>query len=156
MSDADSGLSTVAQIEALADHLSACADALHTRILAELRGSGASRPGDKAQAAARALLDDELVLRQRANALYVDAARLVVTALGKEQQHVAALTLAAAEQIRKIAMIANVTGLVGSLLQLAGAAATGQAAPIVLALEKVGKQVKTLQAASAAKPAKPA
>jgi hypothetical protein len=145
------GLSTVAQIEALADQLSACADTLHARILQDLRGRGGA--DDQAQAAARALLDDELQLRQRANALYVDAARLVVTALGKEQQHVAALTLAATEQIRKIGVIANVTGLVGSLLQLAGAAATGNAAPIVLALEKVGKQVKALSAVTAKKPA---
>jgi hypothetical protein len=140
------GLSSVAEIEALADQLSACADTLHTRILSELKGRDGERTGDNAQAAARALLDDELLLRQRANALYVDAARLVVTALGKEQQHVAALTAAAAEKIRKIAVIADVTGLVGGLLQLAAAAATGQAAPVVLALEKVGKQIKSLDA----------
>lgn len=139
-------LSTVAQVEALADQLSACADTLHTRILKDLKDSGGARASDKAQAKARALLDDELLLRQRANALYVDAASLAVGALGKEVQHVAALTAVAAEQIRKIAVIANVTGLVGGLLQLAAAAASGQPAPIVLALEKVRKQVKALSA----------
>jgi hypothetical protein len=147
------GLATVAQVEALADQLSACADTLHARILKDIKGSGGARPSDKAQAAARALLDDELLLRQRANALYVDAASLALGALGKEVQHVAALTAVATEQIRKIAVIANVTGLVGSLLQLAAAAAAGHPAPLVLALEKVGKQVKALDALAPGKPA---
>ena len=145
MATPNQGLSSPADVEGLADQLSACADALHARILDELKAAGG---GAKAQAMARILFDNELVLRQRAQGLYVDAATLVVKGLGREQQHIAALTAAAAEQIRKIAVIADVAGVVSGLVQLAAAAATGQAAPIVVAIEKLGKKVKSLDAHS--------
>jgi hypothetical protein len=144
------GLSSPADVEGLADQLSACADALHARILDELKAAGGAA---KAQAMARILFDHELVLRQRAQGLYVDAATLVVKGLGREQQHIAALTAAAAEKIRKIAVIADVAGVVSGLVQLAAAAATGQAAPIVVAIEKLGKKVKSLDAHTLNKPA---
>lgn len=86
------------------------------------------------------------MLRQRANGLYADAATYVVKTLGKPQQHVMELTAAAAEKIRKIAMLGDVVSLVGGLLSLAGAAATGQAAPILAALAKIGTQLKAVQA----------
>lgn len=143
-SETGKALSSVAGVEALADQLSACADELHERILRDLRSQGSDTTGDAAQAAARALFNDELLLRQQANALYADAAASVVKDLGASQQQVAALTAAAAEKIRKIAVIGDVTGLVGGLLLLAGAAATGSAAPIVAALETVRKQLKSL------------
>jgi hypothetical protein len=112
---------------------------------------------DAEQATARALFDDELLLRQRANSLYADAATYVVKTLGKPQQHVLELTAAAAEKIRKITLIGDVTGLVGGLLALAGAAATGQAAPILVALEKIRVQLKAVAADLPKKPpAKPA
>jgi hypothetical protein len=145
MATPNQGLSSPADVEGLADQLSACADALHARILEELKAAGG---GAKAQDVARILFDNELVLRQRAQGLYVDAATLVVKGLGREQQHIAALTVAAAEQIRKIAVIADVAGVVSGLVQLAAAAATGQAAPIVVAIEKLGKRVKLLDAHS--------
>jgi hypothetical protein len=151
--DTTDGLASVAQVEALADQLSACADELHARILKDVRSQGTGEAGDAAQNAARALFDDELLLRQRANALYADAATSVVKGLGKSQQQVNALTAEAAEKIRKIAVIQDVTGLVGGLLQLAGAAATGQPAPIVAAFEVVRRNVKSLGAHTPAKPA---
>ena len=140
------GLATVPQIEALADQLSACADQIHARVMRDIKGHNGGPVSDAEQATARALLDDELLLRQRANGLYADAATYVVKTLGKPQQHVIELTVAAAEKIRKIAMLGDVVGLVGGLLSLAGAAATGQAAPILAALAKIGIQVKAVQA----------
>lgn len=150
MATQNQGLSSPADVEGLADQLSACADALHARIVDELKAAGG---GAKAQAMARILFDNELLLRQRAQGLYVDAATLVVKGLGREQQHIAALTAAAAEKIRKIAVIADVAGVVSGLVQLAAAAATGQAAPIVVAIEKLGKRVKLLDAHTINKPA---
>jgi hypothetical protein len=95
------------------------------------------------------------LLRQRANGLYADAATYIVKSLGKSQQGVVALTTAAAEKIRKIALIGDVTGLVGGLLSLAGAAATGQAVPIVIALDKIHTHIKDIEThrAGAPKPA---
>jgi hypothetical protein len=140
------GLASVPQIEALADQLSACADEIHARVMKDIKAHNGGPVSDAEQATARGLLDDEVLLRQRANSLYADAATYVVKTLGKPQQHVLELTAQAAEKIRKITMIGDVVGLVGGLLSLAGAAATGQAAPILVALEKIRTQVKAVQA----------
>ena len=148
------GLASVAQIVELADQLSACADGLHERIMRDIRAyDGGIVPAD-VQATARALLEDELLLRQRANGLYADAATYVVKSLGKSQQGVVALTTAAAEKIRKIALIGDITGLVAGLLHLAGAAATGQAASVITALDKIHTHIKAIETNKA--PAKPA
>jgi hypothetical protein len=144
MSNDNDGLSSVAQIEALADELSASADQIHTRVMKEIKAHDAFT--DAEQAMLRGLLDDEVLLRQRANSLYADAATYVVKALGKPQQHVLELTAAAAEKIRKIAVVGNAVGLVAGLLSLAGAVATGQAAPILAALAKIHTQIKAQQA----------
>jgi methylmalonyl-CoA mutase cobalamin-binding subunit len=153
------GLAAVPQIVELADQLSACADQLHERIMREIRAyQGGPVPEDK-QDAYRKLLDDELVLRQRANGLYADAATYIVRSLGKSQQHVMALTVAAAEQIRTIGKIADGISLVARLLGVAAAAATGQAAPIVLSLEALKHQLDWMalqDAAAKAGAAKPA
>jgi hypothetical protein len=143
-----SGLATVEQIEALADQLSACADQLHERVMREIGAHGGQDIGARHQQAARALLDDEIVLRQRANGLYADAAALVVASLGPSQQQIVKLTAEAAEKIRKIAVIGDLTGIVGGLLLLAGAAGSGQPAAIVLAIEKLRRQTKLLEARS--------
>lgn len=148
------GLASVPQIVELADQLSACADQLHERIMRDIRAYDGGIVPAHLQATARALLEDELVLRQRANGLYADAATYVVKSLGKSQQVVVALTTAAAEKIRKIALIGDITGLVGGLLQLAGAAATGQAASVITALDKINTHMKAIDANKA--PAKPA
>jgi hypothetical protein len=144
-SGAAPGLATVNQVVELADQLSACADQLHERIMRDIRAYQGGPVPESAQNTARALLDDEVLLRQRANGLYADAATYVVKSLGKPQQHVVALTADAAEKIRKIALIGDITGLVAGLLSLAGAAATGQAASIVLALEKIRVQLAAIK-----------
>lgn len=146
---ATGGLASVAQIVELADQLSACADQLHERIMRDIRVYDGGAVPAQVQATARALLEDELLLRQRANGLYADAATYVVKSLGKSQQGVVALTTAAAEKIRKIGLIGDITGLVAGLLQLAGAAATGQAASVISALDKIHTHIKAIDASKA-------
>ncbi|MFC4932215.1 hypothetical protein [Massilia sp. GCM10023247] len=148
---AANGLSSVPHIVELADQLSACADQLHERILRDIRAYEGKPVPDQVQATARALLEDELILRQRANGLYADAATFIVKSLGKPQQNIVALTKEAAEKIRKIGQIGNAVGLVAGLLHLAGAAATGQAVPIIMALDKVHTQLKTIEGSSGPK-----
>ncbi|WP_426211219.1 hypothetical protein [Massilia sp. TWP1-3-3] len=148
MANEPNGLSTVAQIEALADQLSAIADDIHVRVMKDINGHKGAPFTEAEQAIARGLLEDEVVLRQRANGLYADAATYVVQSLGQSQQKINQLTADAAEKIRKISRIADITGLVGGLLVLAGAAATGQPAPIVAAIERVSKQVKRVAAST--------
>lgn len=140
------GLASVAQIEALADQLSACADELHARIMKDIHGHNGGPVSEAEQAIARALLEDEQLLRQRADGLYADAATYTVQSLGQSQQQIVKLTADAAQQIRKIGKIANAAALVGGLLALAGAVATGRAVPIVKAIEKVGQQIKLARA----------
>jgi len=153
----ESGLASVPQIVELADQLSACADQLHERIMRDIRAYEGRTVPDAVQAVARALLEDEVVLRQRANGLYADAATYIVKSLGKSQRSVIALTTEAAEKIRKITLIGDITGLVGGLLQLAGAAATGQAASVVGALDKIRAHMAAIEANKAPAPAaKPA
>lgn len=147
------GLANPDQIVELADQLSACADQIHERVMREIRAYGGKPVPEKVQATARALLEDEVLLRQRANSLYADAATFIVKALGKPQAQLVKLTADAAEKIRRIGVIGEVTGLVAGLLALAGAAATGQAAPVLLALDKVHKQVKAIEALAPKKPA---
>lgn len=154
MTKEDNGLSTATQVEALADQLSTCADELHTRLkreAANMAGMPSDAPGDNAawarrHAALEALFDDEQVLRQRANGLYADAATAVVRNLGKPQQHLIALTHAAAGQIRNIGLIGDAVGLVAGLLALAGAVASTQPTPILKALETVRVQLKAVKA----------
>jgi hypothetical protein len=157
MSNDKHGLSTPAEVEALADALSACADNLHVRLKAEAVAIGAM-PDDSAmharrKAAADRLLDAEQQLRQRANSLYADAAAAVVVGLGQPQQHIAALTRDAAEQIRKIALLGDATGLVGGLLALAGGVASAQPAVALAALETIRTQLKAVKASLPPKPA---
>ncbi|MET0856550.1 MAG: hypothetical protein ABWY27_07365, partial [Telluria sp.] len=79
-------------------------------------------------------------------------ATFVVKTLGKPQQHVIELTAQAAEKIRKITRIGDVVGLVAGLLSLAGAPATRHAAPILVALAKIDKQVDAVNASAPKKP----
>ena len=153
MNPTEQGLSNVAQIEELADQLSDCADEIHVRLMRDIKARQGTPASDAEQALARSLLDDELMLRQRADGMYADAAALVVASLAASQQQVVALTAAAAEKIRKIATIGDALGLVAGLLMLAGAAGAGQPAAIVLALQKIAHQVKALDALQPTKPA---
>lgn len=154
MTKEDNGLSTATQVEALADQLSTCADELHTRLkreAANMAGMPPDAPGDdgawtRRHAALQALFDDEQVLRQRANGLYAEAATAIVRNLGKPQQHIIALTHAAAGQIRKIGLIGDAVGLVAGLLALAGAVAIAKPTPILAALDTVRVQLKAVKA----------
>lgn len=154
------GLSTPAEIEALADQLSTCADELHASIVRAVKAHNGGAIGEADQTAARALFDEELLLRQRANALYADSATIIVKSLSASQQHIVEITAAAAEKIRKITLISDAAALVAGLVGLAGAAASGNAGLIFKALETVHKHAKAvgvdLDAAKAAKAAKAA
>ena len=133
----DRGLSSMQHVVELADGLSTIADRLHERILGEIRSYDGRGVPSHVQDAMRRLLDDEMVLRQRANTLYADAAAFVIQGLDQPQSRLVALTAEAAEKIRRIGVIGQVTGLVGGLLSLAGAVASGRPTPVALALEKI-------------------
>ena len=109
-------------IEALADNLSASADALHTRLMRDIRQT----PPAVTQTIAQALFENEVTLRQRANGLYLDAAVLAAGGLGGAQQQLLDVTARAHEKIRKIQHTKDLIQLTGELLTLAAAIATGK------------------------------
>jgi uncharacterized protein YbjQ (UPF0145 family) len=136
-------LSSARQVEDLADRLSACADSIHERVMRDIRRYPGEVP-EAEQNVARALLEAEQELRQRANRLYADAAACIVNSLGQPQQHVIQLTLDAAAKIQMITRIGDGITLVARLLGLAAAAATGQVAPILTALAALKGQIDVI------------
>jgi uncharacterized protein YbjQ (UPF0145 family) len=137
-------LATARQVEELADKLSACADSIHARVMSDIRRHGGGEVPESEQAVARALLDAEIELRQRANRLYADAAACIVTSLGRPQQTLIRLTVDAAAKIQQITRIGDGITLVARLLGLAAAAATGQVAPILLAVDGLKTQLDVI------------
>lgn len=133
------GLSTPAEIEALADQLSGAADDIHEQILKAIRkgtqDDGTIEGIDQLQA--QQLFDQEMLLRQKAIGLYVDAARLTVKDLGLPQQQIIALTAAAREKLRRIARIADFANIVADVVALAGAVAGAKPKGVVKALENL-------------------
>lgn len=142
----EKSLSRTQHVVELADGLSHIADQLHERIMREIRSYDGRRVPTQVQDTMRQLFDDEMVLRQRANSLYADAAAFVIQGLDQPQSRLVALTADAAKKIRRIAVIAEMTGLVGGLLQLAGAVASGKPTPVALALEKLRLHATALDA----------
>jgi hypothetical protein len=139
-------LASARQVEELADRLSACADSIHERILRDIRRHDGGPVPASQQAAARALLDAETELRQRADRLYADAAACIVAGLGRPQAQLVRLTIDAAARIARIVRIGDGITLVARLLGLAAAAATGQAGPIIVAIDALKTQLDTAAA----------
>ncbi|MFD2365886.1 hypothetical protein [Pseudoduganella sp. GCM10020061] len=132
--------------EALADKLSECADAIHERVVNTIKGyEGRDVPASE-QAALRMLWDHELVLRQRANGLYAEAAASAVATLGEHREQLTRITGTALDKIKTIRKVGDAVGLVAALAALAGAAALGQPAPIIAALAKLRTQVTAMAA----------
>lgn len=148
-------LSTAHQVEELADKLSECADSIHQRVMRDIRRHQGQDVPEPEQMAARALLNAEMELRQRANRLYAEAAACIVSSLGQSQQHLIQLTVDAGDKIKRITRIGDGITLVARLLGLAAAASTGQVVPILAAVEGLKTQldIVAIENAPAAPPA---
>jgi hypothetical protein len=147
-------LSNMQYVVDLADRVVRIANDLNERIQAEIAGYNGRTMPDEQKALMRALTDDELLLRQYAHALYADAATFVIHDLKEPQHRLMALTAEAAEKIRRIGVIGEVTGLVGGILLLVGSIARGQFSQVGAALEKIqlhNAALKTLKPGSTAK-----
>ena len=147
-------LSTMQCVVDLADSVVCIADDLHERILQEIAGYNDRTMPDAQKALMRALTDDERLLRQYAHALYADAATFVIQDLKEPQHRLMALTAEAAEKIRRIGVIGEVTGLVGGILLLVGSIARGQFSQVGAALKKIqlhNAALKTLKPDSTAR-----
>ncbi len=150
-----------ADIEALADSLSACANELHQRIMRAIRRNGQGRvdgDGDDGnvgtddgaasgitQADAQALFDQEVALRQSANSLYVDSARLAVAGLAIPGQQLLSLAARARETIRRIDRAKEIAGIAGSLIGVAAAILSAHPQNLATALETLDEHLDALK-----------
>ncbi len=159
-----------ADIEALADSLSACANELHQRIMRAIRrnipdridggedeGNAGGEAGDGAasgitQADAQALFDQEVALRQSANSLYVDAARLAVAGLAIPGQQLLSLAARARETIRRIDRAKEIAGIAGGLIGVAAAILSAHPQNLATALETLDEHLDALKDESLQKP----
>lgn len=147
---------TAHDLEALADSLSACADALHARLMRAIRPHPAPPAGMPAQpgaidhglpqGAAQALFENEVALRQRANGLYLEAAELAGRGLAGQQQALLDLAARAHEQIRSINRLRDLVSLLADLLTLGAAVAAGKPEHLGPPVEKLRRHLADLQA----------
>lgn len=168
---------TPADIEALADSLSGCADVLHERIMEAIRQRGkAAAQGHGAgtgqgieqgieerieeemgqaigqgigqgidQDTAQALFDQEVLLRQSANRLYVQAAVLATAGLGSVRVQLMEVTAAARDQLRRVAKVQALVALTAELVTLARAIAAGKPGQWPAAVRDVRERVNELR-----------
>ena len=147
-------LASARKVEELADRLSACADAIHARVMHDVHRYPNGVP-EAEQNVALTMLDAEQELRQRADRLYAEAAACIVSSLGQSQQHLIQLTADAAAKIQTITRIGDGITLVARLLGLAAAAATGQGIVVIAAINALSAQLGTIAAHNAPPPPAP-
>jgi hypothetical protein len=140
-------------LEALADSLSASADALHERIMRAIRqtqrleGNG---PEGLSHGAAQALFENEVALRQQANSLYVDAATHSLEGMGVTQQELLRLAADARQAIGRIERVKELAGISADLLAVAAAIAAARPEHLAKPLESLKKQLAARQARGSA------
>lgn len=131
-------LESAKQVEALADALSECADSAHERLLRLIENKQIGR------AEAQSLFQEEATLRQRANALYIDAAKCVVKDLDLTQRELLDTIDKANRRLKKIKKIAAFIDLVTDIVALASASLAAKPGPILAAFKEVRKDVEEL------------
>ena len=131
-------LANATQIVDFADALTRSADSIHDRLLTAIRNNEVDHP------TAQMIFQDESILRQRANGLYIDAASCVVAGLDEAQKSVVDLVDTANARMRKIKEMAQFIDLVADLLLLATATYAAKPRPIIAALKEVRRDVEAL------------
>ncbi|RFP15886.1 MULTISPECIES: hypothetical protein [unclassified Duganella] len=131
-------------IEALGDSLSASADALHAQLMRALRKRAPGSAPVMTQGTAQALFENEVLLRQRANSLYLDSAKLAASGLGGAQQQLLEQTRRAQDTVARIDKVKDLVDLSAELLSLGAAVASGKPERIVTPLEKLKHHLDAL------------
>lgn len=129
-------LETEANLMALADGLTRSAEVIHARLRQALQDHQVD------QAMTQRIFQEEGVLRQRANALYLDAASLVISDLQPTHESLLDLVATANNRIAKTPHFVQGLDLIADLLTLAAAAGTAKARPILAALLALRKDVE--------------
>ncbi|MDB5980939.1 MAG: hypothetical protein JWQ69_1954 [Pseudomonas sp.] len=128
-------LSTVTQIQQMATDLQNAADAIHVRLMAAIQNNEIEQP------AAQSLFQDEALLRQRSDSLYIQAIDSVVEGLQDSQASVMKVITDANTTIQNIEHIKAFIDLVADLLVLAAAVYAAKPGPILSALNEIKNDV---------------
>jgi hypothetical protein len=131
-------LSTVTQIQQIATELQDAADAIHLRLMTAIQNNEIEQP------AAQSLFQDEALLRQRSNSLYIEAIDSVVKGLQDSQASVMKVIVDANTTLQNIEHIKAFIDLVADLLVLAAAVYAAKPGPIVSALNEIKNDTAAL------------
>jgi hypothetical protein len=126
------------QFEALADRITECADSIHDRLMKAIKNK------EIEQDIAQSIFQDEAILRQRADSLYIDAAYGVVDDVLEAQVRIIDVIGTAKEKIKTINEIANLVDLVADLLVLTAATYAAKSDSILAALKEVQDDIDAL------------
>lgn len=129
-------LTTQAQIEAVAAELTSCADIVHERLMKAIKRKEIARPD------AQLIFQDEIILRQKANGLYIDAANCVVAGLDETQKSLLETLHTAKQKLKKVKDIAVFIDLTADLIVLAAAISAAKPSAILAALKEIKKDVE--------------
>jgi hypothetical protein len=100
------------------------------------------------QAKAQAMFQDETILRQRANSLYLDAANCIVANLQISQDDLLGVIEGAQNSMAKIEKVAHFIDLIADILMLVAAAYAAKPAPILAAIKEVKSDLDALNKAN--------
>ncbi len=132
-------LATATQVEATADALTQCADEAHERVMKAIERK------EVTQAQAQSLFQEESALRQRANALYIEAAKCVVEDLELSQKALLQTIGEAKRRLKTIQKITAFLDLLADLVGLATAVTAAKPGPILAAFKEVRSDLDALQ-----------
>lgn len=134
-----SALSTASEIIAFADKITAYANGIHAWLIKAINDKKVD------QSTAQAIFQDESILRQRANGLYLDAANCIVKDLQTPQSELLGVIDDAKESLENIKEVASAIDLIADILVLVGAAYAAKPAPILAAIKEVKADVDALK-----------
>lgn len=132
-------LANRAQIEAIAAELTKCADVVHERIMHEVKRKKIGLHE------AQLIFQDEVILRQKANGLYIDAANCVVEGLAETQKSLLTTIDTAKQHLKNIKDITALIDLTADLIVLAAAINAAKPSAILAALKEVKEDVENMK-----------
>ncbi|HHQ4654930.1 hypothetical protein TVA88_16765 [Aeromonas hydrophila] len=132
------GLSKKVQVEEFADSITGSADAIHQRLISAIENK------EVEQNTANLIFQNEVMLRQGANSLYIDAINCIVNELAESQKDIINLIETANNKIENIKKISSFIDLIADLLVLVSAAYAAKPAPILAALREVKEDIDAL------------
>jgi hypothetical protein len=126
------------QVEVLAEKIRDCANSIHDRLMKAIKNKEVD------QYTAQTIFQDEAILRQRANSLYIDAINCVINGLAESQENIIDIIDSAKEKMKTIKTIASFIDLVADFLVFAAAAYAAKPGPVLAALKEIKEDIESI------------